>query len=125
MCNKVDLLSDDELPGQCGEWRADTAAPGAKICPVSAITGAGVDALIETIGEALGVAAPHEVVLDCADGKTRAWLYRSGAVLDEQTAEDGNLHLLLQADEQLLAQLKSSGQVELRGKGALPKISVH
>ena len=123
--NKVDLLSDDELPGQCGEWRADTAAPGAKICPVSAITGAGVDALIETIGEALGVAAPHEVVLDCADGKTRAWLYRSGAVLDEQTAEDGNLHLLLQADEQLLAQLKSSGQVELRGKGALPKISVH
>ena len=85
--------------------------------------GTGISALIDGIGDALGVAAPHEVVLDSADGRTRAWLYRSGAVLSEQTMEDGSLHLTLKADDALLAQLQTSPDVLLRHNDAVPKIS--
>ena len=117
--NKVDLCDAEFVPdpliadGCIGAW------------PVSALTGAGLDELVGAIGDALGVAAPHEVILDSADGKTRAWLYRSGAVLCERTAEDGNLHLTLQADDHLLAELQNSPRVLLRGVDALHKISIN
>ncbi|MDG2278126.1 MAG: GTPase HflX [Pseudomonadales bacterium] len=93
------------------------------VIPVSALTGNSLDRLITTIGDSLGVASPHEVVLDSADGKTRAWLYRSGAVLDEVLLEDGSLQLTLQADNKLIDQLENSPQVLLRTSTALPRIS--
>jgi GTP-binding protein HflX len=118
--NKVDLLRDPSMiPPQC-----DFGANCRGVFAVSATYGTGVAALIDGIGEALGVAAPHEVVLDSADGRTRAWLYRSGAVLSEQTMEDGSLHLTLQADEALLEQLQRTPQVMLRSAYTAPKISI-
>ncbi len=119
--NKADLLPRD--------YRVDASlATTENMCgvfSVSAVTGQGLEALIDGIGNALGVAAPHEVVLDPGDGRTRAWLYRSGAVLDERTTEDGSVQLTLQADDQLLQQLESSSAVVLRGSDTLPKISIH
>jgi hypothetical protein len=50
-------------------------------------------------------------------------LYRSGAVLDEQTTEDGNLHLTLMADDALLAQLQKSKDVRLHRYNRDPKLS--
>jgi GTPase len=120
--NKVDLLAPEQLPFSDSDNQS--------VIPVSAKCGTGIDTLVERIGAALGVAAPHEVVLDPSDGRTRAWLYRSGAVLNEQTMEDGSLQMTLQADDALLAQLqslpqvKSSPQVLLRGVSTLPKISI-
>ena len=58
------------------------------------------------VGACLGVAAPTEVLLDPAEGRTRAWLYRIGAVLSEQTREDGRLALTLRADAALLSRLE-------------------
>ncbi|MCR9261819.1 MAG: GTPase HflX [Pseudomonadaceae bacterium] len=118
--NKIDLLPYNELPQAVQEAHDNVKG----VFPVSAINGQGINALIEGIGAALGVAAPHQVVLDSADGRTRAWLYRSGAVLDEQTMEDGSLQLTLQADDGLLKQLQSSPQVMLRGDYTPPKISI-
>jgi GTP-binding protein HflX len=112
--NKIDLCSPEHPT-----WRQMNSS----VYPVSARDGSGVDALIAGIGDALGVAAPHEVVLDSADGRTRAWLYRSGAVIEEQTMEDGSLHLTLQADDALLAQLRTSSDVLLRRNDAVHKIS--
>ena len=111
--NKIDLVEEVPNPD-----------PRSRAVPVSAIEGTGIDALIEEIGDALGVASPHEVVLDSGDGKTRAWLYRSGAVLDEALLEDGSLQLTLQADNQLIDQLKNTPRVLLRPSGGLPKISL-
>ena len=48
------------------------------------------------------------------DGKTRAWLYQSGAVLDETLLTDGSVQLTVQADEQLLGQLKKKSNVQLQ-----------
>ncbi len=118
--NKADLLPRD--------YRFDASMASTEntcsVFGVSAVTGQGVDTLIDGMGIALGVAAPHEVILDPGDGRTRAWLYRSGAVLAESMTEDGAVQLTLQADDQLLAQLESSAAVVLRGSDTLPKISV-
>ena len=56
------------------------------------------------------------------DGKTRAWLYRSGAVLAENTSDDGCLVLTLMADEYLMDRLKKTDGVKLRVGDPLPKI---
>jgi 50S ribosomal subunit-associated GTPase HflX len=89
---------------------------------VSALTQDGIECLMGVIGSALGVAAPHEVVLQPSDGKTRAWLYRSGAVLEEALLEDGRLMLTLQANEFLIDELANTPEVLLRERETLPKI---
>ena len=81
---------------------------------VSAVKGQGLEELMQFIGSALGVVAPHEVLLGAGDGKTRAWLYQSGAVLDETLLTDGSVQLTVQADEQLLGQLKKKSNVQLQ-----------
>ncbi|MEM7002419.1 MAG: GTPase HflX [Pseudomonadota bacterium] len=125
--NKCDLLDDEyfaDLQGPCDKpfaWLGDR-------CPqvlVSAATGYGLDALRAQIGATLGVVAPHSVVLSAGDGKTRAWLYRSGAVLAENLLEDGALELVLQADSVLLKQLERTPSVLLREHNTLPKIHGH
>ena len=101
--NKADLLSLEERRLLEHSYRL-----------VSAAKGQGLDELMQFIGSALGVVAPHEVLLDAGDGKTRAWLYQSGAVLDETMLTDGSVQLTVQADEQLLGQLKKKSNVQLQ-----------
>ena len=78
--------------------------------------------MIDRVGQALGVYSPHEVLLAAGDGKTRAWLYRSGAVLEENLLEDGRMRLVLQADQGLLGRIAATDCVELRALQTLPKI---
>jgi GTPase len=93
--NKADVVSGD-LP----------AVPaGVPAVTVSARTGAGLEGLIEAIGQALGVCAPTEVHLAAADGGTRAWLYGLGAVVGERVHEDGSVSLTVRADARLLERL--------------------
>ena len=92
--NKADLLNVEQI-----ESLGDNAR-------VSAISGEGVDALLNRIGSALGVVAPHQVLLGPDDGKNRAWLYQSGAVLHETVLTDGIVQLTVQADEKLLGQMR-------------------
>ena len=73
---------------------------------VSALTGQGVTQLLDSIGTALGVVAPHQVLLSPKDGKNRAWLYQSGAVLEETLLTDGSVKLTVQADDKLLGQMR-------------------
>ena len=101
--NKADLLSAEERQHFEHSDRL-----------VSAVKGQGLDELMQFIGSALGVVAPHEVLLSAGDGKTRAWLYQSGAVLDETLLTDGSVQLTVQADEQLLGQLKKKSNVQLQ-----------
>ena len=101
--NKADLLSEEER--QHFEY-SDRL--------VSAVKGQGLNELMQFIGSALGVVAPHEVLLGAGDGKTRAWLYQSGAVLDETLLTDGSVQLTVQADEHLLGQLKKKSNVQLQ-----------
>ena len=114
--NKIDLLTEEAAQMDSGL--------GLQKLAVSAKCGLGIGALVSRIGAQLGVVAPHEVLLDPADGRTRAWLYRSGAVLEEKTSEEGSVQLTLQADEALIAQLQTLPQVVMRGASVLPEVSL-
>lgn len=90
--------------------------------PVSARTGQGLDVLLEAVASRLGVTAPTEVLLPPEAGRTRAWLYRLGAVLSERVQEDGSLALMVQADQDLLSRLSMQPKVLLQGRGRDPRI---
>ncbi|MDZ7668540.1 MAG: ribosome rescue GTPase HflX [Gammaproteobacteria bacterium] len=98
--NKIDRLSGREATGAGVQAGNDVHSVA-----VSALDGTGMDALVAAVGQRLGVTAPTEILLGPAEGRTRAWLYDLGAVLDESTHEDGSLSLTVQADADLLGRL--------------------
>ena len=100
--NKADLLQSE----------AQQMLAGAG-CLISAQSQQGLDALVGQIGDVLGVVAPHLVILPATDGRNRAWLYRSGAVLNETLREDGSVQLTVQADRQLLGQIQQKAGLVL------------
>ena len=77
--NKIDLLEE--------ERRADLLAEAAKrddVMPVSAVTGEGVDALIDAVSAKLTAGhRRYTVTLDPADGAGAAWLHQHGEVLEQ------------------------------------------
>jgi GTP-binding protein HflX len=85
--NKTDLLGDGEadLPPAKGE-RTRVA--------VSALTGAGMDALCSAVGHALaGELQRGIMVLRPDQGRARAWIYANGSVAEERADAEGCLHI--------------------------------
>ena len=82
--NKIDLLAT-------GDRQDMLTANGCSQShfPVSAISGDGLDHLLEKIDELLRAGDRTEVVrLSCADGKQRAWLYGERVVQNETLRDD-------------------------------------
>ena len=108
--------------------KMDLAAPGAELIDVdgirvSALTGEGLPGLKQAIADALGVSAPTEVLIAPEDGRTRAWLYELGAVIDEHTAEDGRVAMRLRADPVLIERLQRLPTVMLQPAEPVHKLS--
>jgi GTP-binding protein HflX len=86
--NKIDALSADARRQL--QTRSHTGAERARQYPVSAMTGEGVDQLLEAIGDLLGRAGnAREVAVPLSDGATIAWLYRHGEVKSRH--DDGEM----------------------------------
>ena len=84
--NKWDLL-DEERAEELG----DVAATNEDIVAVSAMTGEGVDDLLDKLGEMLTArASVHEFELAASDGRRIAWLHAHGEVLEEEEAGESN-----------------------------------
>ncbi|SLN36960.1 GTPase HflX [Roseovarius albus] len=83
--NKADQVAQEDkaaVANQAG--RADD------VHLVSALTGEGIDGLIEAIAIGLaGHTREEEMVLGYSDGRKRAWLYEKGLVQSEEQGEDG------------------------------------
>jgi GTP-binding protein HflX len=88
--NKVDLLSEEDRTMLAGRSTA------AKQSAVSAITGEGIDALLDRIDRALSRNFVDAMLsLDAMDGAGLAWAYANGDVIRRQDAEDGSVSLEL------------------------------
>ena len=88
--NKVDLLAEEDRTMLAGRSTA------AKQSAVSAITGEGIDALLERIDRALSRNFVDAMLsLDATDGAGLAWAYANGDVIRRQDAEDGSVTLEL------------------------------
>jgi GTP-binding protein HflX len=84
--NKVDLLAEEDRTMLAGRSTA------AKQSAVSAITGEGIDALLDRIDRTLSRNFVDAMLsLDATDGAGLAWAYANGDVLKRQDAEDGSV----------------------------------
>lgn len=85
--NKWDLLSDEEQA-----MRRDLIAAKVSdvpVVPLSALTGAGVAALLDKLGEILtGGAQTLEFTIPLSDGQRLAWLHAHGDILEEMQVHD-------------------------------------
>lgn len=103
--NKADKLAPDTLQARAARAAALTEDE-AVLC--SAVTGQGIEALLEAIDRvAYGAVQVVEIRLDPSDGKRRAALASLGRIVTEEVREDGMLHLKLEAPASRLAAFKS------------------
>ena len=89
--NKIDLLPQGVEPflPSCESTRM----------AVSALTGAGIDELLQAIWRALGLdTVTTEVRVAAADGALRAWLYRNGEVKGERVDAEGTMTVAVRLD---------------------------
>ncbi len=83
--NKLDACSLQEQ-----ETMASVAQRAEMTFPISALTGAGMEVLVEAIAQALdGERIDRELVLPFSKGKGRAWLFEQGVVQSEVQDENG------------------------------------
>ncbi|MEM6276877.1 MAG: GTPase HflX [Pseudomonadota bacterium] len=77
--NKIDGLDSETL-----DVRQNQAAREEEIFLTSALTGSGMEALLDAVTARITPAKTREVIeLPFADGRRRAWLYEQGVVLEE------------------------------------------
>jgi GTP-binding protein HflX len=95
--NKIDRLDE------AGRTRlfnvAERLAGDEHPVPVSALTGEGIDALLDAIRQRLSRERVTLMLdLDPSDGEGLGWLYRHGEVLERRTADSGRLHLAVRVE---------------------------
>ncbi len=108
--NKVDLLEPERLSELRREALRDERAP----VPVSAITGAGLAQLLQSIDERLGKADEVlELDIPGHQGALIAWLYENADVIARDTQEDGALHMRVRVASEkkarIIGQLRKAG----------------
>jgi GTP-binding protein HflX len=83
--NKIDLMPED-----LAEAARTRALRDDTVLTLSALTGEGIDNLLETLTEKLREAAHHtQLSLTFAQGKKRAWLFAQELVTSETQSEIG------------------------------------
>jgi GTP-binding protein HflX len=104
--NKIDALPEDTR--RTLQTRSSTGSNRARQFPISALSGEGVDQLLQSVGDIVGDAEPaREIEVPLSDGATLAWIYRHGDVRARR--DDGEVARLTVALD-----AASSAQLERR-----------
>ena len=83
--NKLDLVDHSQR-----EALTTQSHTRANVFPISAVTGEGVEALLDAISRAFDESKTRaNLTLTFADGRQHAWLHAEGVVVDEVQSEDG------------------------------------
>ncbi|MDP1600345.1 GTPase HflX [Phenylobacterium sp.] len=100
--NKADLVDAETREHLEGDARRSN--PPAVL--VSAVSGEGCEALLETIARLVDDAPPVSVYATPAQGAAVAWLYRHGRVLDRIEDDEGGVRLAVRLEPQALGQFE-------------------
>ena len=98
--NKLDRVAEEEQEALQARARRAHDAGAPEALPISAITGEGCAALLQSIAARVDRAEPMDLDLQPADGQALAWLYRNGRVVERSEDEGGALHLSVRLDAQ-------------------------
>ena len=103
--NKIDLLPvEDQGVLKARAKRVKTGEPSA--FPISAVSGAGMDELLQGLAERIDSGEPIEAMLTAKDGEAMAWLYRHGRILTRADEDDGAVRLSVRLDGQALGRFE-------------------
>jgi GTP-binding protein HflX len=95
--NKIDQINSDERVRVFN--RAERHQLRQRPLPVSAVTGEGLERLLNAIEQRLGEKRQTlQLSIDPSDGAGLSWLYRHSEVLSRVLSEDGRLALSVRAD---------------------------
>lgn len=100
--NKADLVDEETREHLEGDSRRSN--PPAVL--LSAVSGEGCEALLETIARLVDDAPPVSVYATPAQGAAVAWLYRHGRVLDRIEDDEGGVRLAVRLEPQALGQFE-------------------
>ena len=99
--NKIDRLEGEARHNVLNQATRDEA-----VVPLSAVTGEGVDALLETIEQRLAARSVEvEVTVDAADGAGINWLYEN-CDIRERVDSEGEVMFRLRAEDDKLSRLE-------------------
>jgi GTP-binding protein HflX len=104
--NKIDLVPDDEREALIGRARRAGLSRDQIVVPVSAATGEGISALLDTLADLVDQGEAVTTWLPANDGKALAWLYRHGRIVDRTDAEDGTIKLSVRLDHHALGRFE-------------------
>jgi GTP-binding protein HflX len=104
--NKIDLIGADGR--ESVENLAQRQPAARRPALVSAVTGEGVERLIDLIeGRLAQSRVVLELDLELADGAGASWLYRNVEVLEKSVRDDGHLHMTVRVDPTKVAQVRA------------------
>ena len=105
--NKIDLVAPEEREALLGaRLRARRQPRRGWPSPVSAVTGEGIEALLDQLADLVDQGQAMTANLAANDGKALAWLYRHGRIIERTDAEDGSVRLSVRLDHQALGQFE-------------------
>ncbi|GAK32880.1 GTPase HflX [Iodidimonas nitroreducens] len=92
--NKIDLLPDDER-----DALVNLSQKSPHDVPVSALSGAGLDELMERIDQCVGADdSVHDLIIEPWRGGDLSWLHRHGEVLAQSADDEGRTHVKVRID---------------------------
>jgi GTP-binding protein HflX len=104
--NKIDLVPEDERGALIARAARAGEARGRLVVPVSAVSGEGIEALLECLAGLVDQGEAVTARLPANGGKALAWLYRHGRILDRDDADDGSVRLSVRLDHAALGRFE-------------------
>ena len=110
--NKIDLMDAETLTFTKRHARVQ----GVRVLPVSAVTGEGLDALLEQIETEIAATRQEETFhVPVEDGEGRAWVFNNATVLDETVLEDGSTRLRVAMTPRRMAHARARFEIAAVG----------
>jgi GTP-binding protein HflX len=104
--NKIDLLDPEDHAVVFARARRSSETEGPLAVAVSAVTGEGIDALLELMADTVDDAPEIETRVPPGDGEALAWLYQNGRVVQRRDQKDGSVMMTVRLDDQALGRFE-------------------
>ncbi|HWE46101.1 MAG TPA: GTPase HflX [Caulobacteraceae bacterium] len=104
--NKIDLLDEEDHAVVFARAMRSAETGGMLAAAVSAVTGEGIDRLLDLMADTVDDAPEIETRVPPGDGEALAWLYQNGRVVERRDDPDGSVMMTVRLDDQALGRFE-------------------